>query len=42
VIAGPQVRNLATVGGNLAHGDRANEILIYPTGTRSVRKVEVL
>ncbi len=25
VIADPQVRNLATLGGNLAHGDPAND-----------------
>src|ERR1700751_1917299 len=48
VIADPQIRNLATVGGNLAHGDPANDhpatmlalnaevVATGPTGERSV------
>ena len=48
MIADPLVRNLATVGGNVAHGDRANDhpaamiaggasfTLMGPTGSRVV------
>ena len=49
VIADPQVRNLATVGGNLAHGDPANDhpatmlalgaqiVATGPSGARTIR-----
>src|SRR5215467_13211411 len=50
VIADPQVRNLATVGGNLAHGDPANDhpatmlalgALIVATGPKGERQIPV-
>jgi carbon-monoxide dehydrogenase medium subunit len=50
VIADPQVRNLATVGGNLAHGDPANDhpatmialgAQIVATGTKGERVIPV-
>jgi carbon-monoxide dehydrogenase medium subunit len=50
VIADPIVRNLATVGGNLAHGDPANDhpatmlaldALVVATGTRGERTIPI-
>lgn len=50
VIADPQVRNLATVGGNLAHGDPANDhpatmialgAQIVATGTKGERVIPI-
>jgi carbon-monoxide dehydrogenase medium subunit len=50
VIADPQVRNLATVGGNLAHGDPANDhpaamialgAQIVATGTQGSRTIPI-
>jgi aerobic carbon-monoxide dehydrogenase medium subunit len=50
VIADPQVRNLATIGGNLAHGDPANDhpatmvalgVLVVATGPKGERVIPI-